>query len=117
MRRREILARQPSYCKILNDLKEVESSESEEQELAGETAETKQEKSESEVRCQRYKIYWGGGHVRGCIFWNGIFIAPQEAQLFIKKTVIYHKFPKIQVILSKKRPILGFSNSKTLKNP
>ena len=46
MRRREILARQPSYCKILNDLKEVESSESEEQELAGETTETKQEKAE-----------------------------------------------------------------------
>ena len=46
MRRREILARQPSYCKILNDLKEVESSESEEQELAGETTETKQEKPE-----------------------------------------------------------------------
>merc|ERR1719410_1416452 len=46
MRRREILARQPSYCKILNDLKEVESSESEEQELAGEATETKQEKPE-----------------------------------------------------------------------
>jgi len=29
VRRREILARQPSYCKILNDLKEAESSESE----------------------------------------------------------------------------------------
>lgn len=30
IKRREILARQPSYCKILNDLKEAESSESEE---------------------------------------------------------------------------------------
>jgi len=49
MRRREILARQPSYCKILNDLKEVESSESEEQELAGEPVESKEEKAESEV--------------------------------------------------------------------
>merc|ERR1719391_569795 len=29
VRRREILARQPSYCKILNDLKEAESSGSE----------------------------------------------------------------------------------------
>lgn len=29
VKRREILARQPSYCKILNDLKEAESSESE----------------------------------------------------------------------------------------
>ena len=29
VRRREILARQPSYCKILNDLKEAESDESE----------------------------------------------------------------------------------------
>lgn len=50
MRRREILARQPSYCKILNDLKEVESSESEEQEISGEAVESKQEKSEPEVR-------------------------------------------------------------------
>ena len=53
MRRREILARQPSYCKILNDLKEVESSESEEQELAGETTETKQEKPEVRSACFR----------------------------------------------------------------
>ena len=29
VRRREILARQPSYCKILNDLKEAESDENE----------------------------------------------------------------------------------------
>lgn len=50
MRRREILARQPSYCKILNDLKEVESSESEEQELAGEPVESKEEKAESETQ-------------------------------------------------------------------
>merc|ERR1719445_753413 len=50
MRRREILARQPSYCKILNDLKEVESSESEEQELAGEAVESKQEKAELETQ-------------------------------------------------------------------
>jgi len=32
IKRREILARQPSYCKILNDLKEAESSESEDRE-------------------------------------------------------------------------------------
>lgn len=59
MRRREILARQPSYCKILNDLKEVESSESEEQELAGETTETKQEKAETQtvvINGQAYQI-------------------------------------------------------------
>jgi len=59
MRRREILARQPSYCKILNDLKEVESSESEEQELAGETTETKQEKPETQtvvINGQAYQI-------------------------------------------------------------
>lgn len=53
MRRREILARQPSYCKILNDLKEVESSESEEQEISGETVEGKAEKGESEVGVER----------------------------------------------------------------
>jgi len=46
IRRREILARQPSYCKILNDLKEVESSESEDQEIAGDVATEKQEKEE-----------------------------------------------------------------------
>ena len=45
VRRREILARQPSYCKILNELKEVESSESEDQELTGDG--TKQEKEDS----------------------------------------------------------------------
>jgi len=59
MRRREILARQPSYCKILNDLKEVESSESEEQELAGEATETKQEKPETQtvvINGQAYQI-------------------------------------------------------------
>jgi len=50
MRRREILARQPSYCKILNDLKEVESSESEEQEISGEAVEGKAEKGESETQ-------------------------------------------------------------------
>jgi len=43
--RRELLARQPSYCKILNDLKEVESSESEDQEIPAEVTE-KQEKEE-----------------------------------------------------------------------
>ena len=43
--RRELLARQPSYCKILNDLKEVESSESEDQEIPAEVTE-KQEKDE-----------------------------------------------------------------------
>ena len=53
MRRREILARQPSYCKILNDLKEVESSESEEQEISGEAVEGKAEKGESEVGVDR----------------------------------------------------------------
>ena len=42
---------------------------------------------------------------RGCIFWNGIFIAPQEAFYSASGgSVIYHKFPKIQVILSKKGP-------------
>ena len=56
MRRREILARQPSYCKILNDLKEVESSESEEQEMSGEAVESKQEKAESEVRREAGEI-------------------------------------------------------------
>merc|ERR1719189_3529526 len=59
MRRREILARQPSYCKILNDLKEVESSESEEQELTGEATETKQEKPETQtvvINGQAYQI-------------------------------------------------------------
>jgi len=35
IKRREILARQPSYCKILNDLKEAESSESEESQETG----------------------------------------------------------------------------------
>ena len=45
VRRREILARQPSYCKILNELKEVESSESEDQELTGDG--TKQEKEDN----------------------------------------------------------------------
>jgi len=34
VRRRENYLRQPSYCKILNDLKEVESSESEDQDLS-----------------------------------------------------------------------------------
>ena len=43
--RRELLARQPSYCKILNDLKEVESSESEDQEIPAEVTE-KQEKDD-----------------------------------------------------------------------
>ena len=57
--RREILARQPSYCKILNDLagndlKEVESSESEDTEIAGEAhgLVSKQEKEEPEPQGQ-----------------------------------------------------------------
>ena len=57
--RREILARQPSYCKILNDLagndlKEVESSESEDTELSGEAhgLVSKQEKEEPEQQGQ-----------------------------------------------------------------
>lgn len=57
--RREILARQPSYCKILNDLagndlKEVESSESEDTELSGEAHRlvSKQEKEEPEQQGQ-----------------------------------------------------------------
>ena len=54
MRRREILARQPSYCKILNDLKEVESSESEDAEIPGDAAGavSKQEKEEPETQGQ-----------------------------------------------------------------
>lgn len=51
IKRREILARQPSYCKILNDLKEAESSESEDREdlkppnlaMKGETVEVVEE--------------------------------------------------------------------------
>ena len=57
--RREILARQPSYCKILNDLagndlKEVESSESEDTEIPGEEhgLVSKQEKEEPEAQGQ-----------------------------------------------------------------
>ena len=57
--RREILARQPSYCKILNDLagndlKEVESSESEDTEISGEATGlvSKQEKEEPEPQGQ-----------------------------------------------------------------
>ena len=59
--RREILARQPSYCKILNDLagndlKEVESSESEDTEISGEAhgpgLVSKQEKEEPEPQGQ-----------------------------------------------------------------
>jgi len=57
--RREILARQPSYCKILNDLagndlKEVESSESEDTEIPAEEhgLVSKQEKEEPEPQGQ-----------------------------------------------------------------
>jgi len=41
IKRREILARQPSYCKILNDLKEAESSESEESQDTSQVVEHK----------------------------------------------------------------------------
>jgi len=43
VRRRENYLRQPSYCKILNDLKEVESSESEDQDLSPDKQVVKQE--------------------------------------------------------------------------
>jgi len=43
VRRREILARQPSYCKILNDLKEAESSESEDCTEQGDTSRDRQQ--------------------------------------------------------------------------
>jgi len=49
VRRREILARQPSYCKILNDLKEAESSESEDCHEQGDTTRDRQGGQKEEV--------------------------------------------------------------------
>jgi len=49
VRRREILARQPSYCKILNDLKEAESSESEDCTEQGDTIRDRQGGQKEEV--------------------------------------------------------------------
>jgi len=49
VRRREILARQPSYCKILNDLKEAESSESEDCQDQGDTSRERQGQDKEEV--------------------------------------------------------------------
>lgn len=49
VRRREILARQPSYCKILNDLKEAESSESEDCQDQGENSRDRQGQEKEEV--------------------------------------------------------------------
>jgi len=49
VRRREILARQPSYCKILNDLKEAESSESEDCHEQGDNTRERQGGQKEEV--------------------------------------------------------------------
>lgn len=49
VRRREILARQPSYCKILNDLKEAESSESEDCQDQGDNSRDRHGQKEEEV--------------------------------------------------------------------
>jgi len=71
IKRREILARQPSYCKILNDLKEAESSESEDREenqdhkppnlaMKGETVEVVEEPTHTTqtvvINGQQYQI-------------------------------------------------------------
>lgn len=70
IRRREILARQPSYCKILNDLKEADTSESEDREeppdhkptltMKGETVEVVEETAHTTqtvvINGQQYQI-------------------------------------------------------------
>jgi len=56
VRRHEILARQPSYCKILNDLKEVESSE---EEITGDSVQEKDGKQELIVKGEAIEVVEG----------------------------------------------------------
>jgi len=82
IKRREILARQPSYCKILNDLKEAESSESEDREenqdhkppnlaMKGETVEVVEEPTHTTqtvvINGQQYQIVTPSTAMEGLI--------------------------------------------------
>ena len=63
VRRREILARQPSYCKILNDLKEAESSESEDCPEQTETTK-KEEGADLVLKGEAIEVVDGGQTVK-----------------------------------------------------
>lgn len=81
IKRREILARQPSYCKILNDLKEADTSESEDREesqeqkppltMKGETVEVVEEATHTTqtvvINGQQYQIVTPSPSMEGLI--------------------------------------------------
>merc|ERR1712130_677701 len=80
IKRREILARQPSYCKILNDLKEADTSESEDREesqeqkpniaLKGETVEVVEPTHTTQtvvINGQQYQIVTPAATMEGLI--------------------------------------------------